>query len=264
MQNLSSSSSVSIKVAIIAVTAVLYALGKGITAYIPTPFSVGQLLVGVFLPAFLAVVSETVPVAVGAGLGTFVGDVVFLVPLGGTTPILSLEAGVPANFIAFLFFGWFVKKYRSWGAFVAGTVSFVTLGNLIAATLVAIFLPLPVSWILGLTIFWNMTSIPAIIVAVPVLVRAVRPVFGRSRILSAEPDWAGAVTRNQTILATAFAVFFLALGVVFFVLLPNAVVASALKFDPLYYEISALIVIVFAPLAGVIAGSKLQANKAAG
>ena len=55
------------------ITTVLYAVGKGMTAYINTPWGVGQLLVGVFFPALMAVVSETLPVAIGAGLGTFVG-----------------------------------------------------------------------------------------------------------------------------------------------------------------------------------------------
>ena len=257
------SSGVAVKVSIIALTAVLYAVGKGITAYVPTPFSVGQLLVGIFLPAFLAVVADTLSVAVGAGFGTFIGDVLFLVPLGATTPVLSLLAGVPANFIGFLLFGWFVKKYSSWGGFVAATISFVTLGNLIAAVAVFLFIPLPTSVILGLTVFWNTTSIPAIIVAVPILIRAVRPLFGRSKIISYEPQWASSVTGRQSGIALFFAVVFLILGAAFFVLVPNPGLASSLKFDPLYFAIAAVIVIIFAPISSVIAGTRLQAKQTA-
>src|SRR2546427_4758838 len=112
------------KIAVIAITASLYAVGKALTGYIPTPWGIGQFLIGVFLPGYFAVVSDTLSVAIGAGIGTFVGDVVFLVPLQETTPFLSLVAGVPANFVAFLLFSWFVKKYKSWPAFVAATVCF--------------------------------------------------------------------------------------------------------------------------------------------
>jgi len=159
--------STGVKLAIVVITTVLYAIGKWITAFIPTPWGVGELLVGIFLPAFMAVTSDTLSVAVGAGLGTFVGD--FFVQ---TNPTLSLIAGVPANFLAFLLFGWFVKKYRSWPSFVAGTVIFVSLGNLMAAILVYLFIgstigeTLPSSAIMGLTIFWNTTSIPAILIGV--------------------------------------------------------------------------------------------------
>src|SRR2546422_1707411 len=122
-----------------ALTAALYAVAKGLTSFALTPFGVGQLLIFIFVPAFFAVVSPTLPVAIGAGLGTFLGDVLFLTPAGSTNPALSLVAGVPANFIAFLLFGGFVKRYRSWPAFVAATVFFVTLRDLIAANSLLVF-----------------------------------------------------------------------------------------------------------------------------
>ncbi|MDV3276896.1 MAG: hypothetical protein LYZ69_00335 [Nitrososphaerales archaeon] len=271
----SASSNVSTKVSIIAITAVLYAIGKGITAFIPTPWGVGQLLIGIFLPAFFAVVSETVPVAVGAGLGTFMGDALFLTPLGNTNPALSLIAGVPANFVGILLFGWFVKRYRSWPAFIAGAISFVTLGNLIAAIAVvsfgaAVFTPVNylithfdlAGLVLGLTVFWNMTSIPAIVIGVPLLIRSVRPLFGRSRILQYEPDWSTGVGKNGTAVATTFAVLFLLLGVVFFVLAP-----SSLTLWPgltTYFAVAAALVLIFAPITSVVAGSKLSAKRAEG
>src|SRR5208283_4742336 len=115
----SSSTPVTSKVAIIAMTAVLYAVAKAATGYVPTPWGVGQLLIGIFVPAFFAVVADTWSVAIGAGLGTFIGDSLFLG--GSTNPALSLIAGVPANFFAFLLFGWFVKRYKSWSGFVAAT-----------------------------------------------------------------------------------------------------------------------------------------------
>lgn len=212
------------------------------------------MLVGIFLPALMAVVAETIPVAIGAGLGTFLGD--FLVR---TNPALSLVAGVPANFVAFLLFGWFVKKYRSWPSFVAATVAFVTLGNLIAATSVYLFagqligVTLPSSAILGLTTFWNTTSIPAIIIAVPLLLRAIHPLYGRSRILKFYPDWPSAIGGRQSALALTFAMVFVAFGAVIFLLSPSSV-ATAPGLG--YFALAGLIVVIFGPIANVFAGSK--------
>ena len=261
-------SSASTKVAIIVLTAVLYAVGKGITAYIPTPLGVGQLLVGLFIPAFLAVVSDTFPVAVGAGLGTFIGDVLFLVPLGATTPALSIAAGVPANFVGFYLFGWFVKKYKTWTGFVAATISFITLGNLIAALAVVWFyayylltpLPFPQAYaVFDLTVFWDMTAIPAVIVGVPILLRAARPLYGRSRIVTHEPSWAGTRSRMETIMALAFSGVFLILGAAFLLLVPPS--QQPLAVEPVYYAVAAVVVIIFAPIASVMAGTGLRATK---
>jgi hypothetical protein len=248
------------KIAVIVITAVSYVLGKAITAPIQTPWHVGQLLIGIFLPAFFVIVADTFPAAIGAGIGTFLGDVLFLVPLGSTTPVLSLLAGVPANFFGILLFGWFAKKYHSWAGFVASSVSFVTLGNLIAAVVVVLFLGLPTSLTLGFVVFWNTTSIPAILVGVPILVRAVRPLYGRTAILSYEPRWIGSITTKQTAVALAFAGVFVVIGAVLFLFaLPNPVAG----FSPFYFELAAAIVLVFAPITGVVAGSKLRASQSA-
>ena len=232
------------------------------------------MLVGIFLPAYFAVVSETVPAAVGAAVGTFIGDVIFLTPLGTTNPALSLIAGVPANFFAFLLFGWFVKRYGTWSGFVAATVAFVTLGNLIAATSVDLFGALvfapaaglasynAVNVVLGLTVFWNTTSIPAIIIAVPVLIRATRPLVGRSQLLKFNPQWSVGTARRQVALSLAFAALFLLLGVVFLLGFYSSVSGIWPQLD-LYVPAAALLVLVFAPLVSVVAGSGRKATQAA-
>lgn len=251
-------SSISTKVIIIAMTAALYTVGKAVTGFIPTPFGVGQFLIGVFIPAYFALVSETVPVAIGAGLGTFIGDVLVLAPLNETTPFLSLVAGVPANFVAFLIFGWFVKRFKSWPAFVAAAVCFVTLGNLIAAVSVVETLVLPVGLVLGFVVFWNLGSIPAVIVGVPILVRATRPLMDRSRILKYHPQWGVSVTSRQASIALGFAAVFIALGAALF--LGGGTVLPSWSGLSLYFAISAVIVLVFGPLANVIAGSRSEAG----
>ena len=250
----SASSTAGMRVAVIVLTTLLYAAGKWLTASIPTPWGVGELLIGVFLPALMALLSETMPVAIGAGLGTLVGDLF----VTGTNSALSLVAGVPANFVAFLLFGWFVKKYKSWPSFVAATVAFVTLGNLIAATSVYLFarqligVTIPSSAILGLTIFWNTTSIPAIIIAVPILVRALRPLEGRSKILPFFPEWTSSVGARQVGLSLFFALLFVAIGGVAFLLSPNSV-----ETEPGlgYFALAGVLVLIFGPLANTIAGS---------
>ena len=257
-----------------AATAIVYAIGKGLTAYVPSPWGVGSLLVGIFLPAYFAVVSETLPVAIGAAMGTFIGDVLFLTPLGNTNPALSLIAGVPANFVAFLLFGWFVKKYGTWSGFVAATVAFVTLGNLIAATAVDLFGALvfapaaglasfnALNVVLGFTVFWNMTSIPAIIIAVPILIRATRPLFGRSQILKFNPQWSAGATRSQVTISLAFAGLFLLLGAEILQGFYSSVSGIWPQLD-VYVPVAALLVLVFAPLVSVVAGSGRKATQAA-
>ncbi len=260
VSDLKATTGLSTKIAVIVVTAVSYVLGKAITAPIPTPWHVGQLLIGVFLPAFFVIVADTLPAAIGAGIGTFIGDVVFLVPLGATTPVLSLVAGVPANFVGILLFGWFAKRYKTWAGFVGATISFVTLGNLIAAVAVVLFLGLPSSLVLGFVVFWNTTSIPAVLLGVPILVRAVRPLYGRTSILSYEPRWIGGATQSQTFVALAFAAFFVLLGAALFLLgLPNPING----FSPIAFGIAALVVLFVAPITGAIAGSRFQAKQAA-
>ncbi len=253
--------SLSTKVSIIAITAALYAVGKAVTGPIPFAYSVGEVLIAIFIPAFLVVVSDTIPVAVGAGIGTFLGD--YFVR---TTPALSLVAGVPANFVAILLFGLFVKKYRSWPAFVSGTVAFVTLGNLIAAVNLVLYLALPASWILGFVVAWNITGIPAIIIAVPVLVRAVRPLFGRSRILTNSPGWSGVIGRRQLALSLVFPLLYVLLGLAVYLAegfglgLPGY---SAGVAGLAYFLLAAAVVLVFGPLSGAVGGVKQRAKSAA-
>ena len=248
------SSSLASRVATIAIVAALYAVGKALTAYIPSPWGIGEFLIGLFIPAYFAVVSDTVPVALGAGLGTFVGDVIFLTPLKETTPVLSLVAGVPANFVAFLLFGWFVKKYKSWPAFVAGTVCFVTLGNLIAAIGVVEFLKLPQELILGFTLFWNVGAIPAVIVGVPILLRATQPLMGRSAILKYNASWSGNVGRRQTAVALGFSALFVLFGLALFLGAPGTL--SSWPGLGVYFAIAAVVVVIVGPVAGLLAGTK--------
>ena len=240
-------------------TAVLYALAKAVTGNVPTPWGVGQLLIGIFVPAFFAVVSDTLSAAIGAGLGTFIGDSLFLT--GSTNPALSLIAGVPANFFAFLFFGWFVKRYRSWPAFVAATVSFITLGNLIAASSIVFFganvysnLASLVSayyfsaLILGLTLFWSVTMIPITLIVVPILVRAVKPLYSRSAILSNLPEWSEVSVRGAVVISVLLAVVLVLIVALY---LPGPLGLAG--YSNIVSDVSLTLVglVIIAPIAGI-------------
>jgi hypothetical protein len=257
----SARSSVTVQVSVIAISAALFAVTKGVTAFIRTPWGVGQLFIAAFIPVFFALTADSVPAALGAGAGSFLGDILFLVPLGATTPFYALTIGAPANFVATLLLSAFVKRYRSWSAFVAATVSFLTLGNLIAAALLVYLVPLPVQLILGFTVYWNMTAIPAILIGVPILVRATLPVIGRSKILKFTPQWSN-VTRGQIFVSLLFYLLFVALGGAIFLLAPNLV-----AFCPglaTYFAVAGVVVVVFGPIANRLPGLRPQAKSAAG
>jgi hypothetical protein len=261
--NISEKSSVDTKVSIIVVTAVLYAVGKAITGYIPTPWGIGQLLIGVFLPIYFAVVSETVPAAIGAGLGTFLGDVLVLTPLGLTNPFLSLVAGVPANFVAAFLLGYFVKRYRTWASFVAATISFVTLGNLIAAVSVVYFVGLPLSLIIGFVVFWNTSAIPAAIIGVPLLLRATKSLYGRSRIVRFFPEWGSASRSTQLSYMIGFTFLFLLIGLFAFALSPQSFLPGWSGLQT-YFVVAFLSILIFGPVGGIVAGSRIQEGEGKG
>jgi hypothetical protein len=252
--------SVTVQVSVIAISAALFAVAKGLTAYIRTPWGVGQLFIAAFIPVFFAITADTLPAAIGAGAGSFLGDIIFLVPLGATTPFFALTVGAPANFVAILLLSTFVKRYRSWPAFVAATVCFLTLGNLIAGALLVWLFPFPAQYMLGFTVYWDMTSIPAILIGVPILVRATLPTIGRSKVLRYTPQWSG-VGRTQVAISLIFSMFFVALGGAIFLLAPGLV-----SFWPGlagYFAIAAVLVVIFGPIANVVSGTGPKASKTA-
>jgi len=258
------------KVALVAMTAAMYAVAKGLTAFIPTPFGVGQFLLFIFVPAFFAITGDTLSAAVGAGLGTFLGDTIFLTPLGGTNPALSLVSGVPANFFAFLLYGYLVKRYRSWPAFISSTVLCVTLGNFIAGALVVAFAAQVfapgftavvakygvVSLVLGFTLFWTATMVPAVVIAIPLLLRAVRPLVGRSSILAYYPSWSNFEVRRLLPASLAYAVAFIVIGIGFFVLQFNLLPGTGFSVIGSWILVTGVVLAIVGPVAGLLAGSR--------
>ena len=267
------SSTATSKVVTMVITAVLFTAAKGITGYIPSPWGVGQLYIASFVPLFFAVVSDTFSVAVGAAMGSFIGDMLFLLPIGATNPPLALAAGVPANFVATLLFGWVVKRYRSWPNFITATVGFLTLGNLMAASLVATagtYLFAPLSFLttpqaqalftVGLTVFWDTTSIPAVIIIVPILIRAARPISTRSTIITDYPSWSSSEPRRIAPVSVLYAAVFMVLAVVFFFAPWGGSIADITPIKTTIFVVAAILLVV-GPLAGYLAGSRTSGAK---
>jgi len=164
--------------------AALYAVAISATAFVPTPWGVGQFRPGVVVPAIYAFIGGPMEAGLGAAIGTLIGSFILQAAGTGLGPLGSILSGSPANFIAFYLLSWFVTKYRSWGGFIVGTFVSLILGNLIAAGGVAMYLTYVVPrWltmmldvklatVVGLTLFWTVTMLPFILIPVPLVIAA--------------------------------------------------------------------------------------------
>jgi len=184
------------RIALIAISAALYAAAITVTAPIPTPWGVGHFRPGVVVPALFALISTPMVAGVGAAMGTFIGS--FILSLFGlSNPILSLISGVPGNFIAFYLLSYLSSRYRSLSSFITSSLISLFIGNLIAAFGVLLYystvIPSWILWsieaklsvILGLTLFWVATMLPFVIVLTPILAEALTPIISNvnSKIL---------------------------------------------------------------------------------
>ncbi len=171
-----------------AICAALYAIVNSFTAPLRTPWGVGEFRPGVVIPGFFAVAVGPIPAAVGAAVGSFVADMITLVPSGASTPLLALAVGAPANLVGFLLLGWVFQKISTWKGFIIGTTSGLFVGNLVAATGVVALLGLPPALILGLLFFWFGTMFPFVVIFVPALVRLLRPLGSQLSVKSNYPE----------------------------------------------------------------------------
>ncbi|MGC8911289.1 MAG: hypothetical protein ACP5K8_04375 [Nitrososphaeria archaeon] len=171
-------------VVLTALCATLYASLIALTAGIPTPWGVGHFRPAVVIPALFALIAGPWIAAVGAALGTQIGS--FILPTG-LGPLGSFVSGLPGNFFGFLLYGFILRRFRSWTGFVVGTIMGTLVGNLIAASGVVFWLTVIVPrWaglsseallltVFGLTMFWEVTMVPFILLTVPPITAALRP-----------------------------------------------------------------------------------------
>ena len=188
-----------------AVCAALYAIVNAITSSIPTPFTVGEFRPGVVIPAFFAITAGPLPAALGAGIGSFIGDMISLVPAGRSTFLWALLAGGTGNFLGFLVLGLVYERMKNWRGFIFGTTAGLFVGNLVAAAgvvLLGMFF-LPSSGVnpfpgmagglaggigIGLLLFWFGTMFPFVIILVPPIVRLLRPYASNLSVGREYPD----------------------------------------------------------------------------
>ena len=168
-----------------ALCAALYAVGAYATAYIQSPWGMGQFRPAVIIPAFFATIFGPWTGGVGAALGTLICDSV----KHGTLHMGSLIAAVPGNFVGFFLFGYIVKKKFTWGRFVLASNVTLVIGNLIVGFLYVFAYKVlyaqalqmsPEALILlslGLTLFWFITMLPFVLLVTPPLIRAAALAF---------------------------------------------------------------------------------------
>jgi len=171
-----------------AINAALYAIGSFATAYIPSPWGMGQFRPAVIIPAFFAAIFGPWVGGIGAALGTLIAD---SVKWGGLYPG-SLIAAVPGNFIGFFLFGYVLKRKFNWTRFIAITNITLVFANLIVAFLyifafkvlyasapsyTALSADALIMLSVGLTIFWFVTMLPFVLLVTPPLIVAVSNAF---------------------------------------------------------------------------------------
>jgi hypothetical protein len=171
-----------------ALNAALYAVGSLTTAYIPSPWGIGQFRPAVVIPAFFSIVFGPWAGGVGAALGTLIAD---SIKHGGIYPG-SLLAAVPGNFVGFFVMGYMLRKKFNWARFITATnISLLIANSIVAFLYVFIYKSLYAqssSFISsstgtltvlsgGLTIFWFVTMLPFVLLLVPPLVSVVSRAF---------------------------------------------------------------------------------------
>jgi len=244
------------KLSLISISAALYAVAITLTAFIPTPWGVGSFRPGVLVPAYFALIYGPFVGGMGAAIGCFIGDLVQSA-FGLTTPLLSLVAGVPGNFVGFFLMGWLVKKYRSWSAFTIASFVSLLVGNAVCAIGVvgylSIFFPawaslsidIKLGAIFGFTFFWVGTMIPFVIPLMPAVLRAVNPVLfsNKGKLEIIEITW-GKTT--ATLRSTIFVSLVLAglYAIVMFTPLGNLIFSEAVTGSSVYtYWVKSLMLI---------------------
>jgi len=156
--------------------AALYAVGAYATAYIQSPWGMGQFRPAVIVPSLFAVLFGPLVGGLSAALGTLVADslkhMILYIP--------SLVAAVPSNFVAFYTFGKLLKGRFRWPRFIASSLLALAVGNgmcaalymLYKAAIGAIPAQLVPGLVVGLTVWWFSTMLPFQLLAVPPVLKA--------------------------------------------------------------------------------------------
>lgn len=170
-------SEISRRVAFTSLGAVLYAVGAYATAYIESPWGMGQFRPAVIIPSIFAILFGPWVGGVSGAVGTLIADSI----KHGTLYIPSLIAAVPANFLAFYLLGTLLRGKFRWPRFIAASVLSLALGNVLCAMLYtsykALIGALPLQLVPGLTVglslWWFATMMPFQLLALPPVLKAI-------------------------------------------------------------------------------------------
>ncbi|MGD6934139.1 MAG: ECF transporter S component [Candidatus Bathyarchaeia archaeon] len=230
-----------------ALNAALYAVGSLTTAYIPSPWGMGQFRPAVVIPSFFATVFGPWAGGLGAALGTLIAD---SIKHGGIYPG-SLLSAVPGNFIGFFIMGYFLRKKFTWSRFITWTNISLLIANSIVAVLyvymykflyaqTATFIQASNDALIvlsaGLTIFWFVTMLPFVLLITPPLLAVVSKAF--PSIVSPEIKEAGIKPVPKRLLGTSM----LAPGVIMII------IGLVLTFTPLSSYMSTNIIASYLPI----------------
>lgn len=160
----------SLKISLMALCAAIYSSTAYLTAYIVSPWGVGQFRPAVIIPLVFTVISGPFTGAFGGAIGTLIADSI----KHGTIYFPSLAAAVPGHIIGFYLFGYLIRKFN-WTRYVIATTLSLAIANAIVA-----FLYVPVKFgtvhiglSLGLTMWWYITMLPFALFLGPPIIKAV-------------------------------------------------------------------------------------------
>jgi len=170
-------SEISRRAAFTSLGAALYAIGAYATAYIESPWGMGQFRPAVIIPSIFAILFGPWVGGVSGAVGTLIADSV----KHGTLYIPSLIAAVPANFLAFYLLGALLRGRFRWPRFIAASVLSLAVGNVLCAVLYTSYksligaLPpqLVPGLITGLSLWWFATMVPFQLLALPPVLKAI-------------------------------------------------------------------------------------------
>ncbi len=176
----------SLSITLTAMCAALYAVGAYLTAYIESPWGMGQFRPAVVIPLLFSTFNPWIG-AIGGALGTLIAD---SIKHGYIYPP-SLIAAVPGHLVGLSLYGYMVRRF-SWVRFVIATIITLIIANLIVALLYIPYVTgvFNVPLIVGLTIWWYITMLPFALFVGPILIRAV---------VIAMPSLASQELRNATL-----------------------------------------------------------------
>jgi len=252
----------------VAICAALYAIVIGVTAFIPTPWGVGQVLPGVVVPALFAIAMGPWVGGLGAAIGTFVGDMAFQ-SLIHTNIVLILVAGVPGNFFGFFVLGYLLKGKKNWSRFTVVTLISLFIGNLIAASGVDVVVfgrlssGVQLLLVMGYTFFWIDTMVPFMFTILPLMMKGVSASPAWKRWFGEETVW-GRESLARVFLSGVissvplFLLFLLTLVPAFGQITGAPVILGALPTVILvrYLILIGAVLMLFAPLAPILGAQK--------